>query len=127
MERSGGQERSGATRSHAQRAAPADGLERMSRPAREHGEDGEHRTLPGASTMARSFSPGGPDPRPRSGIARRTGSWDRWCWIIDQHSGGMIAGKAAWAVEHGQPPIGIFMDGYRRFHVMTAMPLSRNL
>jgi putative transposase len=43
MARNGGQERSGAARSHAQRPF-----------GREHGEDGEHRTLPGASTMAAS-------------------------------------------------------------------------
>jgi hypothetical protein len=39
----GGDGRSGATRSHAQRA-----------PAREHGEDGEHRTFPAVSTVAHS-------------------------------------------------------------------------
>jgi transposase InsO family protein len=43
MARREGEERSGATRSHAQRALP-----------REHGEDGEHRTFPDASTMAHS-------------------------------------------------------------------------
>ena len=43
--------RSGATRSHAQRAV-----------AREHGEDGEHRTFPEVSTVAHSQ---------RSGIGRR--------------------------------------------------------
>jgi putative transposase len=43
MARNGGQERSGAARSHAQRPF-----------GREHGEDGEHRTLSGASTMAAS-------------------------------------------------------------------------
>jgi transposase InsO family protein len=41
--RNGGEGRSGATRSHAQRA-----------PAREHGEDGEHRTFPAVSTVAHS-------------------------------------------------------------------------
>jgi hypothetical protein len=41
MGRNEGEERSGATRSHAQRAFQ-----------REHGEDGEHRTFPGVSTMA---------------------------------------------------------------------------
>ena len=41
--RSGGDGRSGATRSHAQRAV-----------AREHGEDGEYRTFPEASTVAHS-------------------------------------------------------------------------
>jgi hypothetical protein len=48
MARSGGEERSGATRSHAQRAVQ-----------REHGEDGEHRTFPGVSTMAHSAPAGG--------------------------------------------------------------------
>ena len=43
MARSKGEERSGATRSHAQRAL-----------AREHGEDGEHRTFPEVSTVAHS-------------------------------------------------------------------------
>jgi hypothetical protein len=52
MARSEGEERSGATRSHAQRVL-----------AREHGEDGEHRTFPGASTMARSAPVGGPGHR----------------------------------------------------------------
>ena len=51
--RSEGEERSRATRSHAQR-----GL------AREHGEDGEHRTFPEASTMAHSAPVGGPGHRP---------------------------------------------------------------
>ena len=41
--RSAGEARSGATRSHAQRAV-----------AREHGEDGEHRTFPAVSTVAHS-------------------------------------------------------------------------
>ena len=45
--RSEGQERSGATRSHAQRHL-----------RREHGEDGEERTLPEASTLAASVGPG---------------------------------------------------------------------
>jgi hypothetical protein len=49
MARSGGEERSGATRSHAQRVLP-----------REHGEDGEHRTFPAVSTMAHSAPAGGP-------------------------------------------------------------------
>ncbi len=40
-EQNEGEERSGATRSHAQRALP-----------REHGEDGEHRTFPVVSTAA---------------------------------------------------------------------------
>ena len=48
--RSGGQERSAATRSHAQRPL-----------RREHGEAGEHRTLPGVSTVARSEPVGEPD------------------------------------------------------------------
>jgi hypothetical protein len=43
MARNAGDGRSAATRSHAQRAL-----------AREHGEDGEHRTFPEVSTMARS-------------------------------------------------------------------------
>ena len=43
--RNAGQERSGAARSHAQRPL-----------RREHGEDGEHRTLPGVSTVAHSGS-----------------------------------------------------------------------
>jgi putative transposase len=46
--RNAGQERSAATRSHAQR-----------RLRREHGEDGEHPTLPGVSTVAPSASAGG--------------------------------------------------------------------
>jgi hypothetical protein len=46
--RNGGDERSGATRSHAQRAV-----------AREHGEDGEHRTFPEVSTVAHSAPVGG--------------------------------------------------------------------
>jgi hypothetical protein len=45
--RNGGEGRSGATRSHAQR------------PSREHGEDGEHRTFPEVSTVARSMLIGG--------------------------------------------------------------------
>jgi hypothetical protein len=52
--RSGGEERSGATRSHAQRAL-----------SREHGEDGEHWTFPEVSTVAHSAPVGGPG-RPRS-------------------------------------------------------------
>jgi len=40
-ERNGGDGRSGATRSHAQRTLQ-----------REHGEDGEHWTFPGVSTVA---------------------------------------------------------------------------
>jgi hypothetical protein len=43
--RNGGDGRSGATRSHAQRS--------------EHGEDGEHRTFPAVSTVASSASVGG--------------------------------------------------------------------
>ena len=46
--RSGEEERSGATRSHAQRAL-----------SREHGEAGEHRTFPEASTVAHSAPVGG--------------------------------------------------------------------
>jgi hypothetical protein len=46
--RNGGDERSGATRSHAQRAL-----------SREHGEDGEHRTFPEVSTVAHSAPVGG--------------------------------------------------------------------
>jgi transposase InsO family protein len=46
--RNAGQERSAAARSHAQRPL-----------RREHGEDGEHRTLPGVSTVAPSASAGG--------------------------------------------------------------------
>jgi transposase InsO family protein len=49
MARNGGEERSGATRSHAQRPL-----------RREHGEDGEHRTFPEASTMAYSARPDRP-------------------------------------------------------------------
>ena len=45
---SGGVGRSGAARSHAQRLV-----------RREHGEDGEHQTFPGASTVARSAQAGG--------------------------------------------------------------------
>jgi hypothetical protein len=44
--------RSGATRSHAQRAL-----------SREHGEDGEHRTFPEVSTVAQSAPVGGPGRR----------------------------------------------------------------
>ncbi len=47
-ERSGGDGRSGAARSHAQRLL-----------RREHGEDSEHQTFPGASTVARSPQAGG--------------------------------------------------------------------
>ena len=47
-ERNGGDGRSAATRSHAQRAL-----------AREHGEDGEHRTFPAVSTGAHSVPVGG--------------------------------------------------------------------
>ena len=47
--RSGGEGRSGATRSHAQRAL-----------AREHGEDGEHRTFSAVSTVAHSAPVGEP-------------------------------------------------------------------
>jgi len=50
--RNGGDERSGATRSHAQRAL-----------SREHGEDGEHRTFPEVSTVAHSAPGGGPGRR----------------------------------------------------------------
>jgi transposase InsO family protein len=57
MARSEGEERSGATRSHAQRALQ-----------REHGEAGEHRTFPEASTMAHSAPAGGPGHRPRGDI-----------------------------------------------------------
>ena len=47
--RSGGDGRRAATRSHAQRAV-----------AREHGEDGEHRTFSDVSTVAHSTRVGGP-------------------------------------------------------------------
>jgi hypothetical protein len=47
MARNEGEERSGAARSQARRALQ-----------REHGEDGEHRTFPGVSTMAH-FAPAG--------------------------------------------------------------------
>jgi hypothetical protein len=60
MVRSGGEERSGATRSHAQR-----GLQR------EHGEDGEHRTFPGVSTMAHFGSAGGSGITPPRPFASR--------------------------------------------------------
>jgi transposase InsO family protein len=50
--RNEGEARSGATRSHAQRAL-----------AREHGEDGEHRTFPAVSTVAHSAPVGGSDRR----------------------------------------------------------------
>lgn len=49
MTRNAGEERRGATRSHAQRALP-----------REHGEDGEHRTFPEVSIMAHSTPVVGP-------------------------------------------------------------------
>jgi putative transposase len=62
MARSGGEERSGATRSHAQRQF-----------RRAHGEDGEHRTFPGVSTMAHSASAGGPGHRRTSGQREGTG------------------------------------------------------
>jgi putative transposase len=52
--RNGGDGRSGATRSHAQRS--------------EHGEDGEHRTFPAVSTVASSASVGGP---PNAETAKR--------------------------------------------------------
>ena len=51
--RNAGEERSGATRSHAQRPL-----------RREHGEDGEHRTFPGVSTVAPSASAGGSGRQP---------------------------------------------------------------
>ena len=51
--------RSGATRSHAQRAL-----------SREHGEDGEHRTFPEVSTVAHSAPVGGPRP-PRFHFRKR--------------------------------------------------------
>jgi transposase InsO family protein len=54
-----GQERSGAARSQAQRPL-----------RREHGEDREHRTLPEASTVARSAKPGGSGAQ-QHGIAQR--------------------------------------------------------
>ena len=54
--RNAGQERSAATRSHAQRPL-----------RREHGGDGEHRTLPEVSTVARSASAGGASHRRASG------------------------------------------------------------
>jgi hypothetical protein len=57
--RNGGDGRSGATRSHAQRAL-----------SREHGEDGEHRTFPEVSTVAHSAPVGGP--------GRRGSTWKRW-------------------------------------------------
>jgi hypothetical protein len=59
MARSEGEERSGATRNHAQRAL-----------AREHGEDGEHRTFPEVSTMAQSTPVDGPGRRRRAHRAR---------------------------------------------------------
>jgi len=59
MARNEGDGRRGATRSHAQRA-----------PAREHGEDGEHRTFPEVSTMAHSATAGGSGHRKTS---RKTG------------------------------------------------------
>jgi transposase InsO family protein len=55
MARNAGEERSGATRSHAQRDRQ-----------REHGEDGEHRTFPEVSAMAHSTSAGGPRHRQRT-------------------------------------------------------------
>ena len=57
--RNRGDGRSGATRSHAQRAL-----------SREHGEDGEHRTFPEVSTVAHSAPVGGP--------GRRGSTWKRW-------------------------------------------------
>ncbi len=51
--RNGGDGRRAATRSHAQRAE-----------AREHGEDGEHRTFPEVSTVAHSTRVGGPGHQP---------------------------------------------------------------
>jgi hypothetical protein len=56
--RNGGDGRSGATRSHAQRAL-----------SREHGEDGEHRTFPEVSTVAHSC---------RSRIGRRRIHCEAW-------------------------------------------------
>ena len=60
--RSRGEERSGAARSHAQRHL-----------RREHGEDGEHPTFPGASTMAHSARLGGPGHRQRTAKKRGDG------------------------------------------------------
>jgi hypothetical protein len=54
MARNDGEQRSGATRNHAQHAL-----------AREHGEDGEHRTFPEVSTIAHSTPVGGPRHRNR--------------------------------------------------------------
>src|SRR6476659_9103677 len=54
--------RSGATRSHAQRAV-----------AREHGEDGEHQTFPEVSTVAHLSPVGGSHPRTPTPQAQRLG------------------------------------------------------
>lgn len=59
MERSAGDGRSGATRSHAQRPL-----------RREHGEDGEHRTFPGVSTVACSAPVGEPCGSTVKGVTR---------------------------------------------------------
>jgi hypothetical protein len=60
MGRNAGEERSGAARSHAQRALQ-----------REHGEDGEHRTFSGVSTMAHSAPAGWPGHQMTSAAGRR--------------------------------------------------------
>jgi hypothetical protein len=62
-----GHGRSGATRSHAQRAV-----------AREHGEDGEHRTFPDVSTVAHCSLVGVVDrPAPLASVTSRN-PWRRW-------------------------------------------------
>jgi transposase InsO family protein len=58
--RNEGDGRSGATRSHAQRAS-----------AGEHGEDGEHRTFPEVSTVAHSMPVGGPGHRTPAANGRK--------------------------------------------------------
>src|SRR5450759_4238670 len=64
----GGDGKSGATRSHAQPVV-----------AREHGEDGEHRTFPAVSTVAHSAPVGGPGrPAPLTSVTSRNQAHTNW-------------------------------------------------
>jgi hypothetical protein len=64
MARSEGEERSGAARSHAQRALQ-----------REHGEDGEHRTFPGVSGLAHLARQPAEQAQAASVVTWRAGRW----------------------------------------------------
>ena len=129
MGRSGGEGRSGATRSHAQRL-----------PRRGHGEDGEHRTFPGVSAMAHPPPAGGPssgghrrglagkirprrddrvDPRvQRLPILRRIG---RRVGAICR------AGQHPVLVGEPQPPVGEVMDRHFRPPHRRPRPLGCDL